>query len=178
MSRKTPGTGFCFYLMHYQAYQFSSNFIKDGTTTFPEVKAAVVLGEEFKTLVKEDIDYFQKELAASSQETDFDKPDCEIAQYEVNVQKLKAVLHFIETEKKVILPVDPFPEEFVEYKDIGLTIHERNLWDHNVGMRVPFVRPRKSPFFILYEVSFFQSKVSIGKLLYTFFRYWKFENDG
>ena len=63
MSRKTPGTGFCFYLiMHYQAYQFSSNFLKDGTTTFPEVKAYVALGEEFKTLVKEDIDYFQKEI--------------------------------------------------------------------------------------------------------------------
>jgi hypothetical protein len=104
LSRKTPGTGFCFYLMHYQAYQFSSNFLKDRTTTFPEVTADFVLGEEFKTLVKEDIDYFQKEIAASSQETDFEKPDCEIAQYKVNVQKLKALLDFIETKKQIILP--------------------------------------------------------------------------
>ena len=148
LSHKTPGTGFCYYLMHYQAYKFSSEFlnVEEGTTTFPEVKADVVLGEEFKKLVKEDIDYFQKEIAASSQETDFDKPDCEIAQYKVIVQKLKAVLHFIETEKKTILPNEPFPEEFVEYKDIELSNHERSLWGNNVGMGVPFVRPRNLPF--------------------------------
>jgi hypothetical protein len=155
MSRKTPGTGFCFYLiMHYQAYQFSSNFLKDGTTTFPEVKADVALGEEFKTLVKEDIDYFQKEIAVSSQETDFEKPDSEIAQYKVNVQKLKALLHFIETKNQIILPI-PIPEEFLEYKDIKLTLHERSLWGNNVGMGVPFVRPRNLPFsfFIKYRSS-------------------------
>jgi hypothetical protein len=50
MSRQTPGTGFCFYLMHYQAYQFSSNLLKDedGTTTFPEVKADVVLNKSLR----------------------------------------------------------------------------------------------------------------------------------
>jgi hypothetical protein len=34
----------------------------------------------------------------------------------------------------------------VEYKDIELTIHERSLWGHDVGMGVPFVRPRNLPF--------------------------------
>jgi hypothetical protein len=113
---------------------------------FPEVKADAVLDEEFKTLVKEDIDYFQNEIAASSQETDFEKPDSEIAQYKVNVQKLKAVLHFTETQNKIILPADPIPDQFLEYKDIELTIHEWSLWGNNVDMGVPFVRPRNLPF--------------------------------
>jgi hypothetical protein len=52
----------------------------------------------------------------------------------------------------------------LEYNDIELTLHERCLWGNNVG----FCKTKKSPFFILYEVAFFQSKVSIGKLLYTF----------
>jgi cell fate (sporulation/competence/biofilm development) regulator YlbF (YheA/YmcA/DUF963 family) len=74
----------------------------------------------FKTLVKEDIDYFQKEIAASSQETDFDKPDCEIAQYKVNVQKLKAVLHFIETEKKLYFLMNHFQKNLWNIKILSL----------------------------------------------------------
>jgi hypothetical protein len=93
------------------------------------------------------VDYCQKEIAASSRETDFEKPDCEITQYKANVQKLKALLHFIETEKQTTLPPPiPIPEEFLEYKDIDLTVHERSLWGNNVGMGVPFVRPRNLPF--------------------------------
>ena len=126
-SSKTPGTGYCYYLMHYQAMQYLLHR-EDG---FPDVDKSCIFSAEFRSCVATDIEMLSNHIRSATtiavdninvrgtDNTEVVVPLQEVELCKIYLQKLRYIFSVISDEQNIqnqvfFLPLKQIPEGFFE----------------------------------------------------------------
>jgi hypothetical protein len=143
LSSLTPGTGFCYYLMHYQVKEHLEH-----NNDFPAIDDKFVLGQEFYDEVEKDIEFLEKVVADTRKMVVIDgikkketymgsnKVEC----HKITLQKLKYVKRFVakdNPQRNQFLPNQKLPDDLQLFPKEYTNKHANDTWGMAEIMGIP-----------------------------------------